>query len=210
MKFNLQAKLSAWAAIALLCLAVTPVMIGCTKTTIAQDIVAWTPTIISTSTTVASVVASIDPGSGIIISAAVAGFDMLAKLVAAQAQNYLDNPSTSVLLTLQNQVLTFQQQINSSILQAAKITNMQSQQRVLAAIEGLSTAVTAVIALIATVKGNTLSTASLTAPVKIAQVISPQQIDVSTQMVAEHYGITTGAAEASVRASIYALRRIGL
>jgi CheY-specific phosphatase CheX len=135
---------------------------------------------------------------------------MLAKLVAAQAQNYLDNPSTSVLLTLQNQVLTFQQQINTSILQAAKITNMQSQQRVLAAIEGLSTAVTAVIALIATVKGNTLSTASLTAPVKIAQVISPQQIDVSTQMVAEHYGITTGAAEASVRASIYALRRIGL
>ena len=210
MKFNLQSKLAAWAAIALLCLAVTPVMIGCTKATIAQDIVNWTPTIISTSTTVASVVASIDPGSGIIISAAVVGFDMLAKLVAAQAQNYLDNPSTSVLLTLQNQVLTFQQQINTSILQAAKITNMQSQQRVLAAIEGLSTAVTAVIALIATVKGNTLSTASLTAPVKIAQVISPQQIDVSTQMVAEHYGITTGAAEASVRASIYALRRIGL
>jgi hypothetical protein len=87
---------------------------------------------------------------------------------------------------------------------------MQSQQRVLAAIEGLSTAVTAVIALIATVKGNTLSTAALTAPVKIAQVISPQQIDVSTQMVAEHYGITTGTAEATVRASIYALRRIGL
>ena len=210
MKFSFQSKLAAWAAIALLCLAVTPVMIGCTKATIAQDIVAWTPTIISTSTTVASVVASIDPGSGIIISAAVVGFDMLAKLVAAQAQNYLDNPSASVLLTLQNQVLTFQQQINTSILQAAKITNMQSQQRVLAAIEGLSTAVTAVIALIATVKGNTLSTASLTAPVKIAQVISPQQIDVSTQMVAEHYGITTGAAEASVRASIYALRRIGL
>ena len=97
MKFSFQSKLAAWAAIALLCLAVTPV-IGCTKATIAQDIVAWTPTIISTSTTVASVVASIDPGSGIIISAAVAGFDMLAKLVAAQAQNYLDNPSTSVLL----------------------------------------------------------------------------------------------------------------
>jgi hypothetical protein len=66
----------------------------------------------------------------------------------AQAKAYLANPTASVLAQLQAAVVAFQQQVNASLLQAAKITNPNSQQQVLNAINAVATVVLAILALV--------------------------------------------------------------
>ena len=92
-----QAKLGALALSLLLVCSLT----ACNGREVAQNIVNWTPSIVSTAQTVSSVVASLDPAQAALISAATVGFVSAANLVKAQAQTYLDNPSATNLQQLQ-------------------------------------------------------------------------------------------------------------
>lgn len=170
-------------------------MVGCSGKQVAQDIVNWTPTIISTANTVGIVVSALDPPSAAVIGVAVAGFDVAAQTLSNQAQAYLANPTATLLQTLQAQVATFQQSVNAAVLQSLKIVNPESQQKVLAAIQALSIGVNAVLALIASIRGNTVAAAS--AAVKLAQVEPYLDRKQAVTMVAAHYG--ESEAEASVQ-----------
>lgn len=202
-------KLGAWALISLLLMGTT---VGCSTKSVAQDIVNWTPTIESTATTVATVVASLDPANAVIIEAAVTGFNAAAGLLSNQAQTYLNNPTLPVLQQLQAQALSFQQNVNAALLQAVRITNPASEQRVLAAIQGLSTALTAVLALISTIKGNTLTkTLMMTpAPIHTSQITPFINHDSAVAMVAAHYNESTEDASAQIDAAYLRLQTVGL
>lgn len=199
--------LGAWALVSLLLLATVT---GCSGASVAQDIVNWTPTIVSTATTVGSVVASLDPADAALIAVSVTGFNAAANLLSSQAQVYLNNPNATTLQQLQAQVLTFQQNVNTALLQAAKIVSPGSQQKVIAAIQSLATGLTAVLALIATIKGNTLSPASVTAPVKLSQVAPLINHQQEVAMVAAHYNESSRDAEIDVRWAHARLAYIGL
>jgi hypothetical protein len=105
-------------AIMLIALLLSSTMTGCSAANVAQDIVNWTPSLESAVATVDSTAALLAPADAPIFATATAGFDATANLLVAQAKAYLANPSASVLAELQTQVVTFQQQVNSSLLAA--------------------------------------------------------------------------------------------
>ena len=111
-----QAKLGAWALIALLL--PLPLIGGCSETTVAQDIVNWTPALQSAVATVDSAAAVLAPADAPIFTAATAGFNAASNLLTTQAKAYLTNPSEGTLAQLQNQIVTFEQQVNAALLQA--------------------------------------------------------------------------------------------
>ena len=120
-----QAKLGAWMLIALMI--PLPWMQGCTAAGVAENIVNWTPSLESAVATVDSTAALLAPADAPIFTAATIGFDAASNLLVAQAKAYLANPSASVLAQLQNQIVTLQQQVNTGLLQAAKIVDQKSQ-----------------------------------------------------------------------------------
>lgn len=182
---------------------------GCTGPQVAQDIVNWTPTVISTANTVTSVVASLAPADAAIIGAATAGFDAAANLLSQQAQAYLAHPSSTALGVLQTQVTALQQNVNKALLAALSISS-SAQQKVLAAIQGLATAVTAVLALVASISSSGAK-ANMTAAavVKVAQIkpllLSPASVDV----IAVHYSVDHDHAFAMARGNLDALAAAG-
>jgi hypothetical protein len=127
-----QSKLGAWALIALLL--PLPFVDGCSATTVAQNIVNWTPALQSALTAMDSAGAVLAPADAKVFAAATAGFDAASNLLAAQAKAYLANPSASNLAQLQNQIVILEQQVNTAMLQAARIMNPASQQHALATI----------------------------------------------------------------------------
>lgn len=196
--------------IALIALLLTAGTTGCNAKTVAQDIVNWTPTIESTATTVGSVVAGLAPQDALVIAAAVTGFNAAAQLLANQAQTYLNNPDATALQQLQAQALGFQQNVNNALLTALRITNAASQAKVIGAIQGLATALTAVLALISTIKGNTLSPAMLTRPVTTAEVLPLLNRDEMAAEVAAHYGISQREARARMAVATQRLAAAGI
>ena len=146
------AKLGALALIALLL--PVPFATGCSGTTVAQDIVNWTPALQSAVTTVDSAASLLAPGDAPIFNAATIGFDAASNLLVAQAKAYLANPTASALALLQTQVVTFQQQVNAALLQAGRIVNTASQQHALACIQAVATIVTAIFALVQSISSN--------------------------------------------------------
>lgn len=193
--------LGAWALISLTLIA------GCSGKTVAQDIVNWTPTIIATANTVSQTVAALAPQDAVVIAAATAGFDAAAQLLSNQAQTYLNNPNATALQQLQAQVLSFQQNVNAALLQATKITNTESQQKVLAAIQALSVGVTAVLALIASIKGSTVSPATA---VKTAQILPLINRGRAVAEIASHYGEPISVASIQYDRTIAQLQAAGL
>ena len=143
------AKLGVWALIALLL--PLPYLGGCSQTTVARNIVNWTPALQSAVATVNSAGALLAPTDAQVFAAATAGFNAASNLLSAQAKAYLANPSASTLAQMQNQVVTFQQQVNAALLQAARIVNPASQQHALETIQAVGTVVTAILALVQSV-----------------------------------------------------------
>jgi len=192
-----QAKLGAWALIALLI--PLPWIQGCSGTTVAQDIVNWTPALQSAVATVDSTAAILAPGDAPIFSAATAGFDATSNLVVAQAKAYLVNPSASVLAQLQAQIVAFQQQVNASVLQAARIDNPASQQHAIAAIQGVGTIVSAILSLVQSVSSKAaVARMASESSIKLAAVepyFNPSQ---SAQIIAAHYGEPVALARVQV------------
>ena len=164
-------------------------MQGCTATGVAQDIVNWTPALQSAVATVDSTAAVLAPVDAPIFVAATVGFDAASDLLVAQAKAYLANPSAGVLAQLQSQVVTLQQQVNTALLQAAKIVNASSQQHALAAIQGVGTIVSAILSLVQSISSKAaVAQMAAHSPVKLAQVQSHLNQWQAAQTVAAHYG----------------------
>ncbi|MGA9672801.1 MAG: hypothetical protein WBQ94_26530 [Terracidiphilus sp.] len=181
------AKLGVWALIALLLQ--LPFVSGCSGTTVAQDIVNWTPTLQSAVTTVDSTAALLAPADAPVFAAATVGFDAASNLLVGQAKAYLANPSASILAQLQNQVVAFQQQVNTALLQAGKISNSASQNHALAAIQAVSTIVSAMLSLVQQVSSKgAVARMVADSTVKTAEVQRYLDEDRASRVVAAHYG----------------------
>jgi hypothetical protein len=181
------AKLGAWALIALLL--PLPFMGGCSGVTVAQDIVNWTPALQSAVATLDSTAALLAPADAPIFVAATVGFDAASNLLVAQAKAYLANPTASVLAQLQVAVVTFQQQVNASLLSAARITNSTSQQHILNAINAVGTVVSAILALVESVSGKAaVAQMAAASTIKLAAIRPYLDEGKAAQMVASHYG----------------------
>src|SRR6185312_15045231 len=181
-----QARLGVWMLIALL-LQLTLVS-GCSQSTVARDIVNWTPALQSAVATADSTAAQLDPKDAPIFIAATAGFDAASNLLVSQARAYLANPSASVLAQMQAQIVTFQQQVNSALLQAARILNTSSRQRALASIQAVATAVTAILALIQSVSSKqAVASMAAACTIKLAAVSPYVNRVTAANIVAGHY-----------------------
>ena len=192
------AKMGVWALIALLL--PLPFMAGCSGTTVAQDIVNWTPALESAVATVDSTAALLAPADAPIFAAATVGFDAASKLLVAQAKAYLANPNASVLAELQTQVIAFQQQVNSALLSAAKIANPTSQQHVLNGINAVATVVSAIFALVTSISSKTaVARMASQSAIKLAAVRPYLNEGKAVAIVAGHYGAPVEEARAQVR-----------
>ncbi|MGA2168420.1 MAG: hypothetical protein ABSG62_09415 [Terracidiphilus sp.] len=205
---NSTAKLGAWALIALLL--PLPFLSGCSGATVAQDIVNWTPALQSAVATVDSTAALLAPADAPIFTAATIGFDAASNLLVAQAKAYLANPSASVLAQLQAQVVTLQQQVNASLLQAAKIANPASQQHALSAIQAVGTIVSAMLALVQSVSSKAqVAQMAAQSTIKLAAVRSYLDEAQTAAIVADHYGEPVGLARVQVARTEYAEAEAG-
>jgi hypothetical protein len=181
-----QSKLGAWALIALLL--PLPFVGGCSATTVAQNIVNWTPALQSALTAMDSAGALLAPADAKVFAAATAGFDAASNLLAAQAKAYLANPSANNLTQLQNQIVILEQQVNTAMLQAARIMNPASQQHALATIQSVGTVVIAILALVQSVSTKAeVAQMAERATVKIADVQAYVNQEQAAEIVARHY-----------------------
>ena len=191
------AKLGAWALIALLI--PLPYMSGCSGTTVAQDIVNWTPALQSAVTTVDTTAALLAPVDAPLFAAATAGFDAASKLLANQARAYLANPSAGLLAEIQAQIVTFQQQVNAALLSVARITNPASQKHALSAIQATATIVSAIFSLVQSISGNAaLAQMAAHSTIKLASVEPLLDSALASQMIADHYREPVAVASAEV------------
>jgi hypothetical protein len=191
-------KLGVWALIALLLPA--PFLNGCSGTTVAQDIVNWTPALESAVATVDSTAALLAPADAPVFAAATAGFDAASKLLVAQAKAYLANPTAGVLSQLQVQVVTLQQQVNASLLQAAKVSNPNSQQHVLNSINAVGTVVSAILALVASVSSKAaVAQMAAQSAIKLAAVRPFQDEGKAAAILAGHYAEPVELARVQLR-----------
>ena len=181
------AKLGVWALISLLL--PLPFVSGCSGGAVAQDIVNWTPALQSAVLTVNSTAALLAPQDAPIFSAATVGFDATSNLLVAQAKAYLANPTASTLAQMQTQVVTFQQQVNVALLQAAKITDLASEQHALAAVQGVATVVSAILALVQSISSKAqVAQMAAQSTVKLAAVRPFLDGSRAARIVADHYG----------------------
>lgn len=193
------ARLGVWLLIALLLPLPLPLTTGCSGTSVAQDIVNWTPSLQSAVATVDSTAALLAPADAPLFTAATTGFDAASNLLVAQAKAYLANPGASTLTQLQAQVVTFEQQVNAALLQAAKIVNPASQQHALAAIQAVGTIVTAILALVQSISSKTqVARMAADSHIKLAAVQPYSSQTRSAQIVAAHYGEPLAVAQMQI------------
>jgi hypothetical protein len=172
-----------------------PLLTGCSEAKVAQDIVNWTPALQSAVASVDSTGAILDPSGAPVFAAATAGFDAASNALVAQARAYLSNPSAGVLAQLQTAVVTLQQQVNASLLMAAKITNPGSQQHAIDAINAVGTVVNAMLALVQSVSTKSdVAQMSEQARIKLAAVRAEMNPGLAATLVAAHYGKPVGTA----------------
>jgi hypothetical protein len=174
---------------------------GCNGSQVAQDIVTWVPPLQSAVATVDSTISLLAPADALLLTGITAGFDAASNLISNQAKAYLANPTATLLATFQQQILTFQQSVNAALLSAAKITNPASQQKTLTAVNGVATIISAILALVTQIKGNTPAIAAQVT-VKTAQLEPildrPYLHRQTVAIVAQHYGISDFTAQGIV------------
>jgi hypothetical protein len=148
-----------------------PFASGCTGASVAQNIVNWTPTLQSAVASVDATASVLDPAAAPIFAAATVGFDAASNVLVAQARAYLANPSATVLQQLQTAVVTFQQQVNASLLSAAHITNPASQQKAMADLNGVATIINTILSLVVSISSKAaVAQMAAESPVKLASV----------------------------------------
>lgn len=184
-------------------------MSGCSPATIAQDIVNWTPTLESTAATVASLATLLVPPDTALIAAALLAFDTLANVVSAEAKAYLAAPNQTLLQALQTGVVTFQQQVNATLLAAVKIINPQSRAAVTAGINAVATVINSIFALILQIKGNTIAASANAKTVSIMRVVPLFDRPAAERMVAAHYDESLPEARARINCSLLEIQAAG-
>lgn len=206
---NSTAKLGAWALIALLL--PLPFIGGCSGSTIAQDIVNWTPALESAVATVDSTASLLAPADAPIFTAATAGFDVAANTLVTQARAYLANPSASLLVQLQTQITTLQQQVNSALLSAAHISDANSQKHALTAIQAVSTIVESILALVQSISSHAaVAVMASQSTIKLASV-QPFLMNraEAARLIASHYNEPVSLAAQQVAQSEQAAQQAG-
>jgi hypothetical protein len=202
------ARMGVWALIALLL--PLPFASGCSAEKVAQEIVNWTPPLESAVATVDSTAALLDPGAAPAFAAVTAGFDAASNLLISQANAYLANPSAGVLAQLQAQVVTFQQQVNAALLEAAKIVDPASQKHAVAALQAVATIVTAMMSLIASISSKAaVQSMAAQSQIKFSEVHSLLTDSRSAQLVAAHYEEPVWMARLQVEQAGYAMAQAG-
>jgi len=180
------AKLGAWALISLLL--PLPFLTGCSGATVAQDIVNWTPALQSAVATVDSTAALLAPADAPIFTAATIGFDAASNLLVAQAKAYLANPSAGTLAQIQTQIVTFQQQVNAALLQAAKIVDPASQKHALAAVQAVATIAGVILSLVESISGKAaVAQMAARSTIKLAAMEPYLDRPRSAAIIAAHY-----------------------
>jgi len=165
-----------------------PFVSGCSGTSVAQNIVNWTPALQSAVATADSTAAMLAPADAPIFAAATAGFDAASNLLVTQAKAYLANPTATVLVQLQAAVVAFEQQVNAALLQAARITNPASQKSVLNAINAVATVVLAILALVQSVSSKVaVARMAADSTIKLDSVKPYMDAEMAAAMVAGHY-----------------------
>ncbi|HUA92805.1 MAG TPA: hypothetical protein VL991_09575 [Terracidiphilus sp.] len=183
-----------WVLIALLL--PLPCIEGCSGTTVAQDIVNWTPSLQTAVATVDSTAALLAPADAPVFSVATAGFDAASNLLVTQAKAYLANPGVGTLAQLQTQVVTFEQQVNAALLAAGKIVNPTSQQHALAVLQAVATIVTAILALVQSISSKAaVARMAAESSIKLAAVRPMWNRGQAAAMLAAHYREPAGMAE---------------
>jgi hypothetical protein len=205
---NSTAKLGVWALIALLM--PLPFMGGCSAKSVAQEIVNWTPSLQSAVATVDSTAALLSPADAPIFAEATAGFDAASDVLVAQAKAYLANPTAGVLAQLQSAVVVFQQQVNASLLSAARISNPDSQAHVLNAINGVATIAIAILALVSSISSKAaVARMAGFSTSKLAAVRAYMDENKAAHMVASHYGESVELARAQVAQTEVSVEQAG-
>jgi hypothetical protein len=206
---NSTARLGAWALIALLL--PLPFIGGCSGSSVAQDIVNWTPALESAVATVDTTASLLAPADAPIFTAATAGFDAAANTLATQAKAYLANPSASLLAQLQTQITTLQQQVNSALLSAAHISDASSQKHALTAIQAVSTIVESILALVQSVSSHAaVAVMASQATIKLATVQPFLMNRAETaRLIASHYNEPVSLASQQVAQSEQAAQQAG-
>jgi hypothetical protein len=141
---------------------------------------------------------------------ATAGFDAASNLLVGQAKAYLTNPSASALQEIQAQIVTLQQQVNTALLQAAKIVDPNSQAHAISVIQAVGTIVNSILALVASVSSKA-AVAHMAAQtgVKLAMVRPYLNETRAAQTVAAHYGEPVALAQMQVARGQIALAQAG-
>ncbi|MGH9607095.1 MAG: hypothetical protein ACRD3N_15515 [Terracidiphilus sp.] len=180
------AKLGAWMLIVLLLQATW--VAGCSGTSVAQNIVNWTPSLESAVAAVDSTASLLAPADAPVFTEATNGFDAASNLLDTQAQAYLANPSASTLTELQNQVVVFQQQVNAALLQTGRIVDSASQKQAITAIQAVATIVTTILSLVQSVSSKTeVARMAAASTIKLAAVQASMDGDLAARMIAAHY-----------------------
>jgi len=178
-------------ALSLLLLSAT-VPLGCSQQTgvhVAQEIVSWTPPLTNAVSTINATLGMLDPAAAPIFQAATAGFDAASQLVVQYAKAYLANPSASVLANLQTAIVTLEQNVDAALLEAARITNPHSQQLAIAAINGIGTIATTILALVQSISTKAqLQQMAGQSAIKLAQV-RPLMDGPQLAVVGYRYGV---------------------
>lgn len=191
------AKVGAWFLIALLL--PLPWLTGCSGTSVAEQIVNWTPALQSAVATVDSTAALLAPADAPVFAAATNGFAAASNLLVAQARAYLANPSAGALQQLQTQVVTFQQQVSSGLLAAARIVDPNSQSHALTAIEAVATISNSILSLVASISSKAaVAKMSSATGVKLAMLQPYLDNGRAAEIVAAHYGEPVEAARVEV------------
>jgi hypothetical protein len=90
---------------------------------------------------------------------------------------------------LQTQISTFQQQVNAATLQGAKIVDKASQQHALAAIQGVATIVTAMLALVESVSSKAaVAQMAARSTIKLSMVRPYMDDSEAARIIAAHFG----------------------
>lgn len=183
----------------------------CNGSAVAQDIVNWTPALEDAVATAAAVCPTIYPPAAPACMTAGASFKVFGDTAIAEAKAYLANPNASTLQHLQTALVTLQQSVNQNLLQAARIVDPASQQRVLVLVNAVGTIAEAMLALVLSITAKTSAAKmAATAQVKISMVQPLMLRDRASQiqLVAMHYDVSparalamTLSAEANLQAA---------
>jgi hypothetical protein len=186
------------AMIALLCVTmVFAPVIGCTqqqKVNVAQEIVNWTPALTSAIDTAGGLVEVLDPPSALVIAPSLAIINALAPQITTAAKNYLANPSQTTIQVLQALIVQLQNNVNTALLNAVKITNPNSQQKATTAINGIATIVNSLLALVEGVSSKAqVAAMSRNVTVHLAEVrplLDQRQMALNADRISRDLGLT--------------------